>query len=407
MKTKVQSRNKDSNQARSQMNTKTNGMSRTRTRKSNKIFSSNTHAHLFNADLSLFVFLLYFVTKPIYLFPSGGLQIADVFPVLAILMIIPTAKIQLPVDSAKTTVVLFLFVLYTIIVNAFWAVSLHNFEFLKVCAFYLYNFILFLLFQHYAVKHHDYFFKLVALSLIIAVLVQVILSFVISPPTGLRQMIVFNNPNQLAYWTLLSACIFSACTFRIKLHFAALAVFYASILYLILISLSKAAMFATVALLFILILNRPRFLFIALAVGIPALIFLQDGQILENVFHRLDSLGEQRDDSLSARGYDRIWLYPEFLIFGSGEGAQARFNPQHFFDQYEFHSTLGTVLFSYGVVGFTLFVLFVWYTYSHAGLYYSLLFVPPFLYGLAHQGLRFSLLWLLFSAIATSRAVFR
>ena len=32
-------------------------------------------------------------------------------------------------------------------------------------------------------------------------------------------------------------------------------------------------------------------------------------------------IGEADDDNLEGRNYDRIWKYPEYLVFGAGEGT--------------------------------------------------------------------------------------
>src|SRR5918994_582076 len=77
--------------------------------------------------------------------------------------------------------------------------------------------------------------------------------------------------------------------------------------------------------------------------------------LVDRVDSRLGTIGEQGDDSLAGRGYDRIWRHPEHLVFGAGEGAGLRFTEFGGLVK-EMHSTLGTVLFSYGIVGFSLFV---------------------------------------------------
>ena len=46
---------------------------------------------------------------------------------------------------------------------------------------------------------------------------------------------------QLAYWALLSASIFFLCGLRVRLHLVWQLLFSASVLYLVLISLSRAA----------------------------------------------------------------------------------------------------------------------------------------------------------------------
>lgn len=66
------------------------------------------------------------------------------------------------------------------------------------------------------------------------------------------------------------------------------------------------------------------------------------------------------------------------------------------------HSTVGTVLFSYGVIGTFLFGIVLWRIYRRSGFANFLYLAPAFAYGLTHQGLRFSLLWVLFAALAVT-----
>ena len=350
------------------------------------------------SDLSVFLFLLYFITKPIYLFPSGGPQISDAFAFLALLLVAVEGKFELLPDFRKPVSALTVFVVYTITVNVFWAVFVFDAKLLTKCLFYLYNLAIFVMFLHFAGKYQDRFLKLVALSLLISVLGMVILSLAMPSLGGQRRVITFNNPNQLAYWTLLSACIFAACAHRVKIHFLLSVAFYLGILYVSFLSLSKAAMAATVALLVMVFWRKPQILLVAVACSVIVLVTVHDGAILDNLYQRVSHT--QEDDNLIKRGYDLLWTYPEYLIFGSGEGAFERFSAVR---SREFHSTLGTILFSYGIVGLAAFLLFVFRTWRAVGLFHFCLFIPPMLYGVAHQGLRFSLLWILFAAILIGR----
>ena len=70
---------------------------------------------------------------------------------------------------------------------------------------------------------------------------------------------------------------------------------------------------------------------------------------------------------------------------------------------HEVHSTLGAVLNTYGIIGFTLFgsVIVIWAkrlwkAYGLIG--FVCLFVPTMLYGLTHNGTRFTFFWVLFAA---------
>jgi hypothetical protein len=145
-----------------------------------------------------------------------------------------------------------------------------------------------------------------------------------------------------------------------------------------------------------------------LAVGVPLWLGLPAGLqdrvmaltfqgLVEKVERRFQSFGEHDDDSVQGRGYDRIWLHPEYVFVGAGEGAPGRLT-SHGRDQ-ELHSTWGTLLFSYGITGFLLFLVMLAVIFYRAPWRHMLYFLPIALYGLTHQGLRFSMLWVFFGLV--------
>jgi hypothetical protein len=101
---------------------------------------------------------------------------------------------------------------------------------------------------------------------------------------------------------------------------------------------------------------------------------------------------------VSTRGYDRILHHGEFLAFGAGEGALYRFQSG---ETLEMHSSLGTLLFSYGIVGLLLFARMLWLIARGAGAKPLLFLVPALSYSLAHNGLRQTEFWLLIVLVAS------
>ena len=93
-----------------------------------------------------------------------------------------------------------------------------------------------------------------------------------------------------------------------------------------------------------------------------------------------------------------MWRYPEYLIFGAGEGIAYRLLKKG--DNFnELHSTWGTLLFSYGIAGFTSFMMMLAILFRSAPWRHLWYFLPIALYGLTHQGLRFSMLWVFFGLV--------
>ena len=93
------------------------------------------------------------------------------------------------------------------------------------------------------------------------------------------------------------------------------------------------------------------------------------------------------------RGYDRIWIHPEYLLVGSGEGAYSRFRSE--LVNSELHSSYGTLFFCYGIVGAGIFTYGLFLICRGARLIMILALVPTFLFSLLQPGLRFTLFWMM------------
>ena len=150
-------------------------------------------------------------------------------------------------------------------------------------------------------------------------------------------------------------------------------------------------------------IKTPRLILLGLVALVPVYFLMGDSMLAERVTGRLQGIGEQQDDTLLSRGYVRILRNPEYALVGAGEGAEYRFNEPGTSEQidvdHEIHSTFGTILFSYGLIGSIAFAVAVWCLYKMSCRGSFLYLFPPFLYGLTHQGLRFSFLWLLMAVI--------
>jgi hypothetical protein len=243
--------------------------------------------------------------------------------------------------------------------------------------------------------------KVMLVGIVASIGVQALLTVWSAEAEAERQILFFfDNPNRLGYWALLSATMFCIIAKQMKMRMLVQVLFLLLAFYLIAISLSKAAIVALFLLLAIHFSRSIGQLLVVSVIGVIALYFLSHLTLFEDVVARLNNIGGQSDDSLQGRGYDRLWLYPQYLLFGAGEQGLERF-PE---TDIELHSTLGAVLFGYGVVGAGLFGLLLWRLFRLAGWWDFLYLAPAFAYGLAHQGLRFTLFWTLFALIAISGA---
>jgi hypothetical protein len=221
---------------------------------------------------------------------------------------------------------------------------------------------------------------------------QVAVSFVFSRGS-MRGEVLFNNPNQLGYYAMLSASILMMAHRRVGLTTVPLTVGMLAAAYLSLFSASRAALAGLVILLAIGFLSRLRSMLIAAVLAVPIIFSSPFDAAIERTQDRVAN-----DDSLGffeERGYDRISAHPEYLVMGAGEGGFKRFEDSTAIGSHEMHSAYGTILFSYGIVGCVLFIVLCVQLVRGAPLRLMLMLLPAASYSVTHQGLRFTLLWVL------------
>jgi hypothetical protein len=218
---------------------------------------------------------------------------------------------------------------------------------------------------------------------------QALLSPLAFQQTSSRQALFFNNENQLGYFCVLAGTIFVLGARRFRISLPSQLIFYAALTYLALLAQSRGAILGLAALVIVALLGRPLRLLLALGsvIGIY-LILAVSPPLVSKSEERYVVPGEY--DTLATRGYDRIVNYPEYLLFGAGEGAYERFRSDLYGS--EIHSSYGTLLFCYGIPGtalFTLALLGICRRDPTSALY----LIPAFIHGAGHQGLRFAFFW--------------
>ncbi|GBD74521.1 hypothetical protein TEHN7126_0220 [Tetragenococcus halophilus subsp. halophilus] len=363
--------------------------------------------------LILFFYSLYFILNPIYLWSSGLPQISDLSIIFSIIIYAFYKKFTFKITEENKPILLvgLLFVVWIIFVNLIWIFRLQTIDnFLFSTFFYIYNY--FLLFFVIALvnQYKNILFKVTYISVIISVIIQFLIYIISGGGDGSRQVGFLNNPNQLGYYSLLilAFLIFFSSKLDIKFYWFILAT--VSSIILILASLSKAATIAMLGLLifYLFVKNKNKklkekfvvYLALILALGLSmykVTDFFQENQLMNSVQERVDSIGEDADDNLEGRGYDRLYDHPEYWISGAGEGAYYRFSKSNF----ELHSTLGNLLISYGIVGLSLFVLMILFVLRNDRFRSAYIVLFLMVYGLTHNGIRNSLLWILLALIAS------
>jgi hypothetical protein len=236
---------------------------------------------------------------------------------------------------------------------------------------------------------------------------------------GYRALGTFNDPNQMAMWVLSMLGVVMICSPSSML------IFIAFILAAVLIGLASSrsgalGMLAISACVMTYMvkcvaqytLQRVPWRYVygvaALMLVVFAIVLLQ-GELIANFVVENWSLLAERfreqdvDDALAGRGYDRLWLYPEYLFFGAGQGAFDRFAASAS-RAIEIHSSWAGLLFQYGIVGSALFVCFMWAALRGAGAWIFAALTGIVLFGFFTYGLRNSSVWILLAVASAAAA---
>ncbi|MDF3833485.1 hypothetical protein P3W85_11065, partial [Cupriavidus basilensis] len=214
----------------------------------------------------------------------------------------------------------------------------------------------------------------------------------------------FNDPNQMAFWVL--CCYSMFCLVVMERVGLKLVLFFACTL-VVFASMSRSALVGLVLIsagvLFNLLakpggrrrsngslISKILLVSVMLAGGV---IFISSlGDVSQAMFDRFSDadLGEQAD----IRGYGRILNFPEYLVFGSGQGLDERFN-----SPVEIHSTWAGLFFYYGLFGLISFLIFVFLVMRRLSLDQNLIFLGPLFYSFSTFGLRSPIFWV-FACVA-------
>ncbi|NQZ14865.1 MAG: hypothetical protein HRT94_08610 [Alphaproteobacteria bacterium] len=368
--------------------------------------------------ISLFftaVWLLYILLSPVYIFSKGLPQPADYllffcgFPALFVTMIRHRGSLS------KVFLFGLLFAVLTMAINMVHFTFLFNDRLLKHSVYYIFNFSAF----YYTLVMFRQSPETMNKLTYIAVATAVVFQFIYAPLFGgieiFRNTGSFNNPNQLAYWCILSASIIIILKRDQQFSFFDL-VLFAMLFYLQSLSLSKAGIIVSALLLPIIVFvpNMPNYGRILVFIGVLGFIITQalEPESLQRrlvqieqisaVTDRINNIGTESDDSASGRGYDRIIKYPHYILYGAGEGAFSRFGV----GAQELHSGLGTILFSYGITGFVFFMMFIYAVFYRLPKQYYLLLGLIFLFGIPHQNIRFTYFWIFLGIAHTHHLYF-
>ena len=349
------------------------------------------------------IHLLLFLTIasfPLYLFPSGGIQISHVlFSIFCLFFFIVKGKTIFKIDKKIKPIfrALGAFVLLACIVQGSWAAIHGDYFVLIFPGFYVFNVTYLIVIYAYLRNYKDFGVSLVFFAMLTSVgLVFVGLVAGVSV-SSYRRTSFFNNPNQLGYFALLASIIILLFHTRFKFKYSRVLSMGAVLinLYLSSVSLSKAAMVSTAVAIacFLPIFKKTDLAIMTLIVAVTFPFWLPKvtgSDVYAKAALRMERIGADKDDSVFGRGYGRIMDHPEQLFLGAGEGNVGRWG-----EEIELHSMFGNTLFCYGFLGLTIILIFFFRCFMVSPIVFTILFAPVFAYCLTHNGIRFSYMWML------------
>ena len=353
---------------------------------------------------ALGILFLFMSTGNLYLLPSGTPQISHYLLFTGVITLIFARFLEGRLIWERAGAVAFIFGMFTFFINMIYFIFIPDRIFLLSSFFYVFDALVFIfiimLFRSYPKKT----LNLIYIGLCISIFTEVVAVLFFPEVYGGRANGTFNNPNQLAYWTIFTASILILVRAHTGLRWYDLALLII-LLWLQTVALSKAGLISYLILLLGLLFYRVipaayRLTFGAISVFVVILIVFNISFVantarqfdnISNAIDRLEGIGNEKDDSLRYRGYYRPLEYPQYLLTGAGEGGYHRF-----FDMThdEIHSGLVNIIFSYGIFGFLIFLSFLYYVTRRAPPVFLLILCVITLNGLTHQNVRFTYFWI-------------
>ncbi|MCE9662760.1 hypothetical protein LY622_04840 [Halomonas sp. M5N1S17] len=335
-----------------------------------------------------------------YIFPSGQPQPADFlllgFAIIMSIMALGDEHLEL----SPFVVSWGMMVLWVLFVCLGWTLVMETTAFLMYPAFFFFNFLVGMATLRFLRIFGSYARVLIRTAVSIALLVtagyvMVQLAMGVNRTTG-----SFNNPNQLAYFSLCGVVVLMMLDdFRPQLKPLVLSGLAAGMVGILAAS-SLAAMGGGVLVVAgWAMANATRIKhFARLLVAVPLLLVVvivinlrADGQVMHNLQSRMDRAPTKVESMYEERKFDRLVHFPEYAILGAGEGERQRFVPYH---RNEIHSSYINMLFAYGIPGLGLFLVVIFTALRRAPAYVWVGLAGPLFYSVTHNGLRSTLFWL-------------
>lgn len=334
--------------------------------------------------IAYFFLYSYLLLKPYYIFNSGGLQPCDIMLLLSFFFFLLASKNnkQKFYRIIMENKLFIIFFLLSFCINIIYFLQLMKFKFILSSLYYVFNFLFIIVFT-YSIKYNDDFInttdKIMKINLIMQLLIYI---FSLGKYyDAQRYMGTFNDPNQFGYFVLISYAYIYIFDFVLKKNKFTKYIFFFFSIILIAQSGSTAMLLGITVLIIInllyLLKNLPMIIyknknkiiiigiflicfctfFLLIPVSQTKKIKIENIFIIQRVKEKISKLNNNsKGDSYSdltiwqERGYDKIYLYPENILYGAGEGEYQRFEKA--VADNEIHATLPSILFYYGIIPF-------------------------------------------------------
>lgn len=338
-------------------------------------------------NASHYLFLLFWLLKPFYFWESGSMQVSDFVFIASFLAWVIINRGNILIEGENLYFVLF--IALTFVVNTVYMIIRKDVSFLLSTLYYIYNFMIILIFSDF--KQNKAFLKALLWTSVFNLFVQLLLFM-----TRIGQffwgeyrfMGSFNDPNQFSFSVFTSFLIIYMLSqyFRNQesrsLFIVVLGAFLLAFYFVVQGSstgmlLGFAVFVLAMVLVVINIEKTPGFMFlkfmgILLLVGVVILVAVMgvsspdieaspesNSFLFYRLTKKLDILGNDGFLALlKDRGIDKLVNYPQYLIFGVGEGNFMQRFPE---SPYEVHSTFPGILFSYGIIPMIVLCVWIWH----------------------------------------------
>jgi len=344
------------------------------------------------SKVGLFFILLGYFLSQFYIFSSGLPQPSHIFIILSFLLFgILYNKIN--ISESRNLII---FVVYVTFVNVFFTFLVGDLSYIISTIYWLFNLILFLVLVNLnflSIKKLLYYLKfIIPLSLILNIIIWVVGlgRYDFNP----RYNGYFNDPNQMAFWVLCSCAMGLILINNLKVKI----IVYSLSFFLILLTMSRSATLGFIILTFGLVFQHKSrldlkiiFSLISLLTVITLFFILLNFGFLDNIVTRFSQGIESNDQQASDRGFTNLIDYPQYLLFGAGQGAYYLFSSSN----HEIHSTWFGILFYYGIIGLFLFVSFLFNIFRKLNFAEKIIFLSPMFYGFFTYNARTLVFWFL------------